>query len=168
MSAEIDDLNRTKNNLEERLIELIRLTNGVTFISCCRCRVCLSSSDISDCLECSGFEVPLGISKSLCRYRDSYEPSVVTASLCFCAFCVRDKDALWQKSDALEFEQKLRAEERWWLVDKETTHCLDCQSQFSWWLRRHHCRWAFISPTVQDDRGVIYVKDVRAGDLSRQ
>ncbi|XP_070764455.1 FYVE and coiled-coil domain-containing protein 1 [Enoplosus armatus] len=75
MSAEIDDLNRTKINLEERLIELIR-----------------------------------------------------------------DKDALWQKSDALEFEQKLRAEERWWLVDKEATHCLGCQGQFTWWLRKHHCR----------------------------
>ncbi|XP_008291446.1 FYVE and coiled-coil domain-containing protein 1 [Stegastes partitus] len=74
-TAEIDDLNRTKTNLEERLIELIR-----------------------------------------------------------------DKDALWQKSDALEFEQKLRAEERWWLVDKEATHCLDCQGQFTWWVRRHHCR----------------------------
>ncbi|KAF1385786.1 hypothetical protein PFLUV_G00111390 [Perca fluviatilis] len=75
MTAEIDDLNRTKTILEERLIELIR-----------------------------------------------------------------DKDALWQKSDALEFEQKLRAEERWWLVDKEATNCLGCQGQFSWWLRRHHCR----------------------------
>lgn len=75
LSTEIDDLNRTKSILEERLIELIR-----------------------------------------------------------------DKDALWQKSDALEFEQKLRAEERWWLVDKEATHCLDCQGQFTWWLRRHHCR----------------------------
>uniref|UniRef100_A0A673AAD2 FYVE and coiled-coil domain-containing protein 1 n=1 Tax=Sphaeramia orbicularis TaxID=375764 RepID=A0A673AAD2_9TELE len=75
MSAEIDDLNRTKSTLEERLIELIR-----------------------------------------------------------------DKDALWQKTDALEFEQKLRAEERWWLVDKEATHCLGCQGQFTWWLRRHHCR----------------------------
>ncbi|XP_051517805.1 FYVE and coiled-coil domain-containing protein 1-like isoform X2 [Myxocyprinus asiaticus] len=53
---------------------------------------------------------------------------------------IRDKDALWQKSDALEFEQKLRSEEQWWLVDKETTRCLDCQSQFTWWLRRHHCR----------------------------
>nr|XP_015210330.1 PREDICTED: FYVE and coiled-coil domain-containing protein 1 isoform X1 [Lepisosteus oculatus]XP_015210331.1 PREDICTED: FYVE and coiled-coil domain-containing protein 1 isoform X1 [Lepisosteus oculatus]XP_015210332.1 PREDICTED: FYVE and coiled-coil domain-containing protein 1 isoform X1 [Lepisosteus oculatus] len=74
MSAEIDDLYRTKKNLEERLIELIR-----------------------------------------------------------------DKDALWQKSDALEFEQKLRAEERW-LVDKEVNHCLGCQSPFTWWLRRHHCR----------------------------
>uniref|UniRef100_A0A7N6ANF4 FYVE and coiled-coil domain-containing protein 1 n=1 Tax=Anabas testudineus TaxID=64144 RepID=A0A7N6ANF4_ANATE len=75
MTAEIDDLNRTKTILEERLIELIR-----------------------------------------------------------------DKDELWQKSDALEFEQKLRAEERWWLVDKEATHCLGCQGQFTWWLRRHHCR----------------------------
>lgn len=53
---------------------------------------------------------------------------------------IRDKDALWQKSDALEFEQKLRAEEQWWLVDKEATRCLDCQAQFTWWLRRHHCR----------------------------
>ncbi|XP_056132008.1 FYVE and coiled-coil domain-containing protein 1 [Lampris incognitus] len=75
MAAEIDDLSRTKGNLEERLIELIK-----------------------------------------------------------------DKDALWQKSDALEFEQKIRAEERWWLVDKEATHCLGCQGQFTWWLRRHHCR----------------------------
>uniref|UniRef100_A0A3B4ASN6 FYVE and coiled-coil domain-containing protein 1 n=1 Tax=Periophthalmus magnuspinnatus TaxID=409849 RepID=A0A3B4ASN6_9GOBI len=75
MSAEIDDLNRTKTILEERLIELIR-----------------------------------------------------------------DKDALWQKTDALEFEQKLRSEERWWLMDKEATHCLGCQGQFTWWLRKHHCR----------------------------
>ncbi|XP_048411958.1 FYVE and coiled-coil domain-containing protein 1 isoform X3 [Stegostoma tigrinum] len=52
---------------------------------------------------------------------------------------MRDKDALWQKTDALEFEQKLRAETRW-LGDKEVNHCLDCQSQFTWWLRRHHCR----------------------------
>ncbi|KAJ4943223.1 hypothetical protein JOQ06_005728 [Pogonophryne albipinna] len=74
MTAEIDDLNRTKGNLGERLIELIR-----------------------------------------------------------------DKDALWQKSDALEFEQKMRAEEHWW-SDKETTNCLDCKGQFTWWLRRHHCR----------------------------
>ncbi|XP_030228473.1 FYVE and coiled-coil domain-containing protein 1 [Gadus morhua] len=53
---------------------------------------------------------------------------------------LRDKDALWQKSDALEFEQKLRAEERWWLVDKEATNCLDCRGHFTWYLRRHHCR----------------------------
>ncbi|KAG5286056.1 hypothetical protein AALO_G00010480 [Alosa alosa] len=71
-SAEIDDLHRTKRNLEERLIELIR-----------------------------------------------------------------DKDALWQKSDALEFEQKLREEEQ---TDREQSHCLGCHSQFSWWLRKHNCR----------------------------
>uniref|UniRef100_UPI00398EA1E4 FYVE and coiled-coil domain-containing protein 1 n=1 Tax=Pristiophorus japonicus TaxID=55135 RepID=UPI00398EA1E4 len=72
--AEVDDLNRTKEFLEERLIELIK-----------------------------------------------------------------DKDALWQKSDALEFEQKLRSEARW-LGDREVNYCPDCQSQFTWWLRRHHCR----------------------------
>ncbi|MBN3284135.1 FYCO1 protein, partial [Polyodon spathula] len=52
---------------------------------------------------------------------------------------IKDKDTLWQKSDALEFEQKLRTEERW-LVDRETNHCLGCQSQFTWLLRRHNCR----------------------------
>ncbi|XP_076837305.1 FYVE and coiled-coil domain-containing protein 1 isoform X2 [Brachyhypopomus gauderio] len=71
-SAEIDDLYRTKKNLEERLVELIR-----------------------------------------------------------------DKDALWQKSDALEFEQKLRAEEE---TERDLPHCLGCRAQFSWWLRRHSCK----------------------------
>ncbi|XP_013015765.1 FYVE and coiled-coil domain-containing protein 1 isoform X2 [Cavia porcellus] len=74
MLAELDDLNRTKKYLEERLIELLR-----------------------------------------------------------------DKDALWQKSDALEFQQKLSAVERW-LGDAEATHCLDCKREFSWMVRRHHCR----------------------------
>ncbi|XP_040301048.1 FYVE and coiled-coil domain-containing protein 1 isoform X1 [Herpailurus yagouaroundi] len=74
MLADLDDLNRTKQYLEERLIELLR-----------------------------------------------------------------DKDALWQKSDALEFQQKLSAEERW-LGDEEASHCHDCKRQFSWMVRRHHCR----------------------------
>ncbi|XP_042638353.1 FYVE and coiled-coil domain-containing protein 1 [Orycteropus afer afer] len=52
---------------------------------------------------------------------------------------LRDKDALWQKSDALEFQQKLSAEERW-LGDTEASHCLDCKREFSWMVRRHHCR----------------------------
>ncbi|XP_023556485.1 FYVE and coiled-coil domain-containing protein 1 [Octodon degus] len=72
--ADLDDLNRTKKFLEERLIELLR-----------------------------------------------------------------DKDALWQKSDALEFQQKLSTVERW-LGDTEATHCLDCKREFSWMVRRHHCR----------------------------
>ncbi|KAK0134464.1 FYVE and coiled-coil domain-containing protein 1 [Merluccius polli] len=71
MAAELDDLYRTKVNLEERLIELIR-----------------------------------------------------------------DKDELWQKSDALEFEQKLREEE----TERDINHCLGCHSQFSWWLRKYTCR----------------------------
>lgn len=74
MLADLDDLNRTKKYLEERLIELLR-----------------------------------------------------------------DKDALWQKSDALEFQQKLSAEERW-PGDMEANHCLDCKREFSWMVRRHHCR----------------------------
>ncbi|XP_005383519.1 PREDICTED: FYVE and coiled-coil domain-containing protein 1 isoform X2 [Chinchilla lanigera] len=72
--ADLDDLNRTKKYLEERLIELLR-----------------------------------------------------------------DKDALWQKSDALEFQQKVSTVERW-LGDTEATHCLDCKREFSWMVRRHHCR----------------------------
>ncbi|KFW85685.1 FYVE and coiled-coil domain-containing protein 1 [Manacus vitellinus] len=52
---------------------------------------------------------------------------------------IRDKDALWQKSDALEFQQKLSAEQRW-QGDTEVNHCLDCQRVFSWMVRRHHCR----------------------------
>ncbi|XP_052390140.1 FYVE and coiled-coil domain-containing protein 1 isoform X1 [Carassius gibelio] len=72
LSAEIDDLYRTKKNLEERLIELIR-----------------------------------------------------------------DKDALWQKSDALEFEQKQRTEEQ---TDRDVTYCLSCHNHFSWMLRKHSCR----------------------------
>ncbi|XP_054847147.1 FYVE and coiled-coil domain-containing protein 1 isoform X2 [Eublepharis macularius] len=52
---------------------------------------------------------------------------------------LRDKDALWQKSDALEFQQKLTAEQRW-LGDAEVSCCQDCQKEFGWMNRRHHCR----------------------------
>lgn len=53
----------------------------------------------------------------------------------------RDKDALWQKSDALEFQQKLSAEEKC-LGDMEASNCHDCKREFSWIVRRHHCRLA--------------------------
>ncbi|XP_062425422.1 FYVE and coiled-coil domain-containing protein 1 isoform X3 [Rhea pennata] len=52
---------------------------------------------------------------------------------------IRDKDALWQKSDALEFQQKLSAEQKG-QGDTEVNHCLDCQREFSWMVRRHRCR----------------------------
>lgn len=55
--------------------------------------------------------------------------------------CPRDKDALWQKSDALEFQQKLSAEERG-PGDSEADHCSACKREFSWMVRRHHCRSA--------------------------
>lgn len=48
----------------------------------------------------------------------------------------REKDALWQKTDALEFEQKLRDEE----TERDVNYCLGCHSQFSWWLRKYNCR----------------------------
>lgn len=48
----------------------------------------------------------------------------------------REKDALWQKTNALEFEQKLRDEE----TEKDVNYCMGCHSQFSWWLRKHNCR----------------------------
>lgn len=54
--------------------------------------------------------------------------------------CCRDKDALWQKSDALEFEQKLRDEES----ERDVNYCLGCHTQFSWWFRKYSCRWWFI------------------------
>lgn len=63
------------------------------------------------------------------------------SSLILMWLCPRDKDALWQKSDALEFQQKLSAEERW-LGDAEASHCHDCKREFSWMVRRHHCRSA--------------------------
>lgn len=72
--ADLDDLNRTKKYLEERLIELLR-----------------------------------------------------------------DKDALWQKSDALEFQQKLHAEEKE-LGETEPNHCMDCKREFSWRMRKYQCR----------------------------
>ncbi|XP_059357165.1 FYVE and coiled-coil domain-containing protein 1-like isoform X2 [Carassius carassius] len=89
MSAEIDDLYRTKKNLEERLIQLIR-----------------------------------------------------------------DKDALWKKSDALEFEQKQRAEEQ---TDRDVTHCLSCRNNFTWMLRKHSCRFCgrpFCYYCLVNDAGV--------------
>lgn len=54
----------------------------------------------------------------------------------------RDKDALWQKSDALEFQQKLSAEERWLGDTEAANYCFDCKREFSWMVRRHHCRSA--------------------------
>uniref|UniRef100_A0A3Q2Z1M1 FYVE and coiled-coil domain-containing protein 1-like n=1 Tax=Hippocampus comes TaxID=109280 RepID=A0A3Q2Z1M1_HIPCM len=50
---------------------------------------------------------------------------------------IRDKDVLWQKTDALEFEQKLRDEE----TERDVNYCLGCHTPFGWWLRKHNCRF---------------------------
>ncbi|XP_041347285.1 FYVE and coiled-coil domain-containing protein 1-like isoform X2 [Gigantopelta aegis] len=52
---------------------------------------------------------------------------------------VKDKDVLWQKTDQLTYDQKVKANEKW--MDSGTvTHCLACNAEFSIWLRKHHCR----------------------------
>lgn len=48
----------------------------------------------------------------------------------------REKDALWQKNDALEFEQKLRDEE----TERDVNQCVGCHTQFSWFLHKYNCR----------------------------
>nr|XP_061798639.1 FYVE and coiled-coil domain-containing protein 1-like [Nerophis lumbriciformis] len=49
---------------------------------------------------------------------------------------IREKDELWQKMDALEFEKKLRDEE----TERDVNYCLSCHTPFGWWLRKYYCR----------------------------
>lgn len=78
----------------------------------------------------------------------------------------RDKDALWQKSDALEFQQKLSAEEKC-LGDMEANHCHDCKREFSWIVRRHHCRLAGgSSPDWNQDRWLWVRDQIRVGTIT--
>ncbi|CAH1772786.1 unnamed protein product [Owenia fusiformis] len=52
---------------------------------------------------------------------------------------LREKDNLWQKTDKLEYMQKVKASDKW-MDDKEVPSCMNCNSDFSLMLRRHHCR----------------------------
>ncbi|XP_033624733.1 FYVE and coiled-coil domain-containing protein 1-like isoform X1 [Asterias rubens] len=52
---------------------------------------------------------------------------------------IRDKDTLWQWTDKLDYQRKMKASERW-IDDNEVTHCMQCRIQFSMIVRRHHCR----------------------------
>ncbi|VDI05792.1 Hypothetical predicted protein, partial [Mytilus galloprovincialis] len=51
----------------------------------------------------------------------------------------RDKDSLWQKTDQLSYEQKLQAKDKW-LDEKDITQCMQCRTEFSFTIRKHHCR----------------------------
>ncbi|XP_052093546.1 FYVE and coiled-coil domain-containing protein 1-like isoform X2 [Mytilus californianus] len=51
----------------------------------------------------------------------------------------RDKDSLWQKTDQLSYEQKLQARDKW-LDEKDITQCMQCRTDFSFTVRKHHCR----------------------------
>ncbi|XP_060078063.1 FYVE and coiled-coil domain-containing protein 1-like [Ylistrum balloti] len=52
---------------------------------------------------------------------------------------IREKDSLWQKSDQLAYQQKEKVKEKW-MDDKTVLNCLGCKTEFSFTVRKHHCR----------------------------
>ncbi|XP_064594359.1 FYVE and coiled-coil domain-containing protein 1-like isoform X3 [Liolophura sinensis] len=52
---------------------------------------------------------------------------------------IREKDALWQKTDSLVYEQRVHATEKW-IEDSEVHNCMGCRIEFSFTTRKHHCR----------------------------
>ncbi|XP_038077168.1 FYVE and coiled-coil domain-containing protein 1-like [Patiria miniata] len=52
---------------------------------------------------------------------------------------IKDKDTLWQWTDKLDHQRKVKASERW-IEDSEATYCMQCRVEFSLMVRRHHCR----------------------------
>ena len=53
-------------------------------------------------------------------------------------FLCREKSELWKKADAMEHEIKVKADDRW-MEDSEVSHCLDCNAEFSFLLRKVCC-----------------------------
>ena len=47
----------------------------------------------------------------------------------------REKAELWKKADDMEFEIKVKADDRW-MDDSEVSHCLGCKAEFSFLLRK--------------------------------
>merc|ERR1719483_1800503 len=52
---------------------------------------------------------------------------------------IRDKDNLWQRTDQLVEEQSQKATDRW-QDNGLVTHCPQCNTGFSLFVRKHHCR----------------------------
>ncbi|XP_028395468.1 FYVE and coiled-coil domain-containing protein 1-like isoform X2 [Dendronephthya gigantea] len=51
-----------------------------------------------------------------------------------------DKSELWKKSTQLEFDMKTRLSETW-VEDKNVTNCPQCNTEFTLFVRKHHCRF---------------------------
>ncbi|KAF8784324.1 uncharacterized protein LOC129959536 isoform X2 [Argiope bruennichi] len=52
---------------------------------------------------------------------------------------LKEKDILWKTNDRLRYLHKIQINDRW-IDDREVSKCLGCRSQFSFLLRKHHCR----------------------------
>ncbi|XP_046649469.1 FYVE and coiled-coil domain-containing protein 1-like isoform X2 [Daphnia pulicaria] len=52
---------------------------------------------------------------------------------------IKEKDCLWQRSDRLLHLQRIQATDQW-LADGSIRDCQSCQSRFTIFVRRHHCR----------------------------
>ncbi|GBM32049.1 FYVE and coiled-coil domain-containing protein 1 [Araneus ventricosus] len=52
---------------------------------------------------------------------------------------LKEKDILWKTNDRLRYLHKIQIDDRW-MDDHEVSECLGCRSQFSFLLRKHHCR----------------------------
>ncbi|GFU79005.1 FYVE and coiled-coil domain-containing protein 1 [Trichonephila clavipes] len=52
---------------------------------------------------------------------------------------LKEKDILWKMNDRLRYLHKIQIDDRW-VNDHEVTECLGCRSNFSFLLRKHHCR----------------------------
>ncbi|XP_061197499.1 FYVE and coiled-coil domain-containing protein 1-like isoform X2 [Saccostrea echinata] len=51
----------------------------------------------------------------------------------------KEKDTLWQQTDRLTYEQKMQSSAKW-MDEKTVTKCLGCKQEFTFMVRKHHCR----------------------------
>ncbi|XP_048781282.2 FYVE and coiled-coil domain-containing protein 1-like isoform X2 [Ostrea edulis] len=51
----------------------------------------------------------------------------------------KEKDTLWQQTDRLTYEQKMQSSAKW-IDEKTVTNCMGCKAEFTFMVRKHHCR----------------------------
>ncbi|KAJ8272854.1 hypothetical protein GJAV_G00094190 [Gymnothorax javanicus] len=157
MAAEMEDLNRTNNNLEERVTQLLKdlrealrqtseerqgreLKMAAEMEDLNRTnnnleeRVTQLLKDLREALrqtteERQGRELKMAAEmEDLNRTNNNLEERVTQL--------LKEKDDLWHSCHALESElRKLQVE-----AGKEAGSCIACHRQFSWLLRQHQCR----------------------------